>query len=131
MELHIQHIFLPDVVPIACENGTDTDREHIYCVCLSAFTVTKMATARNFEVIFDKLNTGIMLIWVINSSQKQTEVVVVVTVVVTIAAVVVVVTVVLVVAVVVVVVAVLVVVVVVVVNENIRNFLSCSFLRKI
>jgi hypothetical protein len=45
-----------------------------YCVCL-CFKVTNMATARNFEVIFDKLNTGIMFIWVVNSSQKQTEVV--------------------------------------------------------
>jgi len=34
MELHIQHIFLPDVVPITSENDTDTDREHIYILCV-------------------------------------------------------------------------------------------------
>ena len=26
--------FLPDVVPIACENGTDIDRKHIYILCM-------------------------------------------------------------------------------------------------
>jgi hypothetical protein len=51
---------------------------HTYCICLSALKVTNMATARNFEVIFDKLNIGIMFIWIANSSQKQIEVVVVV-----------------------------------------------------
>jgi hypothetical protein len=73
-----------------------------YCVCYTAFKV-KTWQLRETEVIIDKLNIG-MCIWVVNSSQKQTEVVVVI------------------------VVVVVVVVEVVVKNANTRNFLSWSFL---